>query len=274
MITWTEEELNAIFQSEEFIQNYQQYKDKSDKSDELNRFLNSIQLNTKYFRLTTNGKIGKNIRFKNKNISQDTISMKEINSYLNKLTDRNIEQITKEIKNRLTKKEYLKAMIIENIIHKCIVHPSYNTYYIDILLDIYKDCEQLNQMIEKNSDTIYQKIIQKDIDTTQSEYLQFCDKNRHLDLIIGYSLLITELEKKKIIENKIGPSLDELLNVLESNTEIEEKYKCCQCLYNIFKSFYGSSLLPKGYIDRINIILSKESSMKIKFKLMDILERK
>jgi hypothetical protein len=271
MITWTEEELNAIYKSEEFIQNYQQY---ADKTDELNRFLNSIQLNRKYFRLTTNGKIGKNIRFKNKNISQDTISMKEINSYLNKLTDRNIKQITKEIKDRLTNKEYLKAMIIENIIHKCIVHPLYNTIYIDILLDIYKDCNQLNQMIETNSDTIYQKIINKNIDTTQSEYLQFCDKNRHLDLLIGYSLLITELEKKKIIENKIGPSLNELLNVMEANTDIEEKYKCCQCLYNIFKSYYESSLLPQGYIDRINTIQSSETSMKIKFKLMDILERK
>ena len=271
MITWTEEELNTIFQSDEFIQNYKKYKD---KSNELIQFLDSIQLNTKYFRLTTNGKIGKNVRFKNKNISQDTISMKEINSYLNKLTDKNIEQITKEIKNRLVQKEYLKEMIIENIIHKCIVHSLYNTFYIDILLNIYKDCPNLNKMIETKADILYQKIISKDIDTNQSEYLQFCDKNRHLDLLIGYSLFITELEKKKIIQNKIDPSLHELLNITETNTDINERYKCSQCLYNIFKSFYGSSLLPQGYIDRINIILSKESSMKIKFKLMDILERK
>ena len=60
MITWTEEELNTVFQSDEFIHNYQKYKD---KSNELIQFLDSIQLNTKYFRLTTNGKIGKNVNF-------------------------------------------------------------------------------------------------------------------------------------------------------------------------------------------------------------------
>ena len=192
MTSWSDSEINDILQSSDFLEIYSSKY--NDKTENFCKFLNGIELNTKYFRLTTNNKIGKNIRFKNKNISDDTIIMKEINSYLNKLTDKNFKKINKEIKSRASKKEYLKLMITENILNKCIIHPAYNKYYIDILLNLYDD---INQTIEKNTDKIYNALIDKEIDTKQSEYLQFCDKNKHLDLLIGYSLLITELEKKK-----------------------------------------------------------------------------
>lgn len=268
-MTWSDSEINEILNSKEFLEIYSlKYKD---KKDNFCKFLDGIELNTKYFRLTTNNKIGKNIKFKNKNISDDTIIMKEINSYLNKLTDKNFEKINSEIKNRAAKKEYLKQMITENILNKCIIHPIYNEYYIDILLNLYND---INQTIENNTDKIHKALIDKEIDKTQSEYLQFCDKNKHLDLLIGYSLLITELEKKKIINNKITPLLNQLIDIISVNEDIGEKYKCVHNLYNIFKSYYGSSILPQGYIDKIKVLIETEKSMKIKFKLMDILDRK
>ena len=271
MKSWTESEFNEILNSEDFIKEYVSYKDKSDK---ISSFLKTIKLNTKYFRLTTNNKIGKNVRFKNKNISTDTISMKEINSFLNKLTDRNKDKILKEIKLRLVNKDYLQDMIIENIIQKSIVQSQYNEYYIDIITDIYKDYPDLNKIIEDKSDQIYKKILNKDIDKTQSEYLQYCDQNKHLDLLIGYSLLLSELEKKQIVTNKIDPALLTLLEALRGNDNSAEKYKCSQCLYNIFKSYYGESILPQGYIDKINELIKNENNMKIKFKLMDIIERR
>ena len=58
------------------------------------------------------------------------------------------------------------------------------------------------------------------------------------------------------------------------NEDADEKYKCVQNLYNIFKSYYGISILPQGYIDKLKGLIEKETSMKIKFKLMDILDRK
>ena len=83
-----------------------------------------------------------------------------------------------------------------------------------------------------------------------------------------------ECEKLKIISNKIHPSLKELLSILETNEDNNEKYKCVQCLYSIFQSLYQDCLLPEGYIQIITKLKDKESSMKIKFKLMDILDRK
>ena len=269
MISWSQSEFNGILTNEAFLEKYS--KDYQSKKDEFCKFLNNIELNTKYFRLTTNNKIGQNVRFKNKNISNDTIIIKEINSYLNKLTDKNFEKILDEIKKRINGKIYLKEMIIENILNKCIIHPSYNEYYIDILLDIYKD---INQTIETHTNKIHKALIDKEIDKTQSEYLQFCDKNKHLDLLIGYSLLITELEKKNITNDKIGPLLNQLIDIISLNDDIDEKYKCVQNLYNIFKSYYDTSILPQGYIDKLTSLIENEKSMKIKFKLMDILDRK
>ena len=72
-----------------------------------------------------------------------------------------------------------------------------------ILLDIFNDKQNINELIDVNTSKIYEKIISLNIDKDQSEYLQFCDKNKHLDSLIGYSLLITELEKKKILKDKM-----------------------------------------------------------------------
>lgn len=272
MISWNEQQLNEIINSEQFRKEYNS--NYLSKANQLKKFLNSISLNKKYFRLTTNNKIGKNVRFKNKNISEDTILMKEINSSLNKLTVNNKTKLTLEIKDKIKSKDYLIEMIIENIIHKCIIQPIYNEHYIDLLCEIYKDSPQLNKLISEKSQHFYKTMMEKNIDETQSEYLQYCDKNKHLDLLIGYSLLITELEKKNILSNRINPSLTSLLDELKNNDNTEEKYKCSHCLYNIFKSYYGDTILPQGYIDKLNELIQTEKSMKIKFKLMDIVERK
>jgi hypothetical protein len=104
--------------------------------------------------------------------------------------------------------------------------------------------------------------------------MQFCDKNKKLDLLIGHSLLVTELEKSKIISNRIIPSLNSLIEIISVTQDLDEKYKCVQCLYNIFKSYYGDSLLPQGFTDKLNLIVKSEKSNKIKFKVMDIIERR
>ena len=97
MITWSEEEYNTIFNSESFQRGYKEYCENNKKQEEFIKFIGNIKLNTKYFRLTTNNKIGKNKRFRNKNISNDTLVIKEINSLLNKLTDKNIVNIKEKI---------------------------------------------------------------------------------------------------------------------------------------------------------------------------------
>ena len=64
-----------------------------------------------------------------------------------------------------------------------------------------------------------------------------CERNKKLDKLIGHSLLIAELEKKKIVTGKIHPVIDEFINTLRDCEDNDNKYKCVQCLYTIFKSF-------------------------------------
>ena len=274
MKTWTEEELKEIHSSEEFGKGYEEYCSDNKDQKELLKFLGSIKLNEKYFRLTTNAKIGQNKKFRNKNISEDTLALKEVNSLLNKLTDKNTEIITNKIKEKLDGKIYLKRMVIVNVLYKCVVQASYNKYFIQILRDVYSQEKDLNKFLEAEVLLIEEKIITQEINKEQSEYMQFCDKNKKLDLLIGHSLLVTELEKMKIIKDKIIPSLNNLIDLISSTDNLDEKYKCVQCLYNIFKSYYGDNLLPQGFIDKLKPLIETEKSNKIKFKLMDINDRR
>ena len=274
MIHYSEKELYTIYQNDQFISDYNEYKIDNHNSIQLKQFIDSIELNKKYFRLTMNKKMGYKKKFKNQNISEDTVTIKEITSLLNKLTDRNINSIRDKIKDKLVNKNYLIELIIENILEKCIIHVLYIPIYIDLIMYLYSENTKINSIIQDKSDKIYETI-NKPIDKSdKSDYIIMCDKNKRLDKLIGHSILITELEKKKIVKDKIHPILENFISVLGECNEDDERYKCVQCLYNVFKSYYGEYILPEGYIQKLNNLIKKEESMKIKFKMMDILERK
>lgn len=263
-------DLNNIFDSNEFSLNYNDYilrKECSEFSD----FIDNIELNKKYFRLEMNKKKG--YRNKHKNMSDDTIAIKEITSLLNKISDQNILSVRQKIKDKIFGKDYLRDMILETILQKCILHTIYIDLYIDLIHYLYPHTETIYNKIDKCSDKIYRDIQNLEI-KGESDYLIMCEKNKKLDKLIGHSLLITELEKKKIVTGKIHPVIDEFINTLRDCDDDDNKYKCVQCLYNIFKSFYGEYLLPEGYNIKLKNLISNEKTMKIKFKMMDILERR
>ena len=269
MIYYSEETINDLFQNNKFLTDCESYKNSNVELKNTMNFVNSIELNKKYFRLEMNKKRGykKNNRYK----ETDTTCIKEVNSLLNKLTDKNILSIRTKIKNKLGDKYYLKNMIIDSILEKCIIHTPYISLYLDLIHYLYD--KNNNGIIQNSVDKLYQSIQNIEY-KEESDYLRMCERNKKLDKLIGHSLLITELEKKKIVTGKIHPTLENLIENLKSFDEDEEKYKCVQCLYNIFKSYYGDYILPEGYNQKLKILIGLEKTMKIKFKMMDILERK
>jgi len=271
MSSYSKTQIDKIFQSENFINNYNEYKSNNDSN--LIDFLNNIQLNKKYFRLEVNKNNYKKNKFKHKNIGDDTSSIKEVNGFLNKLTDKTYLKIRLKIKELLKNKEYLTELIIENILEKCIVYTSYIQLYIDLTKYLYSDNDNLNLIILKTADKLYDNINNATI-TESSDYLIFCEKNKKLDKLIGYSLLITELEKNNIIRDRIHNNLNNFIKTLSECDNDEEKYKCVQCLYNIFKSYYDNKPLSNNYNEKLQTLINIEKSMKIKFKMMDIIERK
>ena len=264
------QDFNNILDSNEFKLNYDDYITKKECSEFFD-FINSIELNKKYFRLEMNKKKG--YRNKHKNMSDDTIAIKEITSLLNKVSDKNILSVRQKIKGKIVGKDYLRDMILETILQKCILHTIYIDLYIDLIHYLYPHTQNIYNKINKCSDKIYRDIQNLEI-KGESDYLIMCERNKKLDKLIGHSLLITELEKKKIVTGKIHPVIDDFINTLKNCDDDDNKYKCVQCLYTIFKSFYSEYVLPEGYNQKLNELISNEKTMKIKFKMMDILERK
>ena len=268
---FSEKELCDIRESSEFQDEYQIYKESSKPLQELAHFVDSIKLNSKYFRLTMNTH-HRGRRHRNRNLGEDTIAIKEINSYLNKLTDKTLDKMTLKIQERLSGREYLREMIFQSVIDKCLLYTMYIPSYLQLLIELHKDTEWISHFV-KLVEKSYHDLIHTQTNQDQSEYLQFCDKNKRLDKLIGHSLLILECEKRKMVENQVHPRLDEMLKTMKTSEE-EERYKCVQCLYSVLKELYGESELPEGYRSPINVLITSESSMKIKFKMMDILERR
>ena len=268
MIHYSKEELDHLFKDDQFKKDYENYCKNNNELNEFLKFIDSIENNKKYFRLEP--KKGKR---KNININNDTNIIKEINSYLNKITDKNKEGLCNEIIKKIEKKEHLNKLILETILSKCIIQSNYCLIYLESIEIIFKNLKNRNTMIENIINSLYNNI-EKDIDKTQSEYLQFCDKNKQLDKYVGYSNLVSECEKKNILNGKIDPILENLMIKIDETELDEEKYRGVQCLYTILNTFYKNKRLPKMYLLRINSLIKKEKSMKIKFKLMDIIDRK
>ena len=269
MIYYSESTLKDLFHNETFLKDCEDYKSSNTDLIKTMDFINNIELNKKYFRLEMNKKRG--YKKRNQFKETDTTCIKEVTSLLNKLTDKNILSIRTKIKTKLEDKNYLKNLTIDSILEKCIIHTTYISLYLDLINYLYGNGN--NEIIKMLTDKLYQSILNIEY-KEESDYLRMCERNKKLDKLIGHSLLITELEKKKIVTGEIHPTLENFIAILSECDEDEEKYKCVQCLYNILKSYYGEYILPEGYNQKIKSLIEKEKSMKIKFKMMDILERK
>ena len=117
MIKYSETDIKSIYNNSAFIHGLSM-KNKNNEIDQLITFLNSIKLNMKYYRLTTNKNNGKYKKL----ISSDTVFLKDLNSMLNKLTDNNLLKLSEKIKKGVDGKHHLRMMIIRTILEKSLVN--------------------------------------------------------------------------------------------------------------------------------------------------------
>jgi hypothetical protein len=266
MIHYSDIDIKNIYMNTDFINKLDEKK-LNDENKKLILFLDSIKLNMKYYRLTTNKNNGKYKKL----ISSDTVFLKDLNSILNKLTDNNLLKLSEKIKQKIDGKNHLKMMIMRTILEKSLVNMTYISVYIDLLTRIYTDIDSV--VIQGILDDMY-KSINSNINRDQSEYLQFCDKNKKIDLIICHTHLVCECEKKSLIDNKIDPLINALITEYSKSEDADDRFRSIKCLDTIFDSKYEGESLPKEYVDKLTECKSSEKSMKIKFRIMDILEKK
>ena len=128
--------------------------------------------------------------------NNDTVSIKQINSLINKITEDNYINIIKEILP-LLKPHYL-SYVIENIVKKVYGIIFMIHLYVKLLNDI-NNQNDIRILLNRELNSSYKKLIENNI--TGNTYEDLCNKNNKLDKLSGLSILISNLEKNISIEN-------------------------------------------------------------------------
>lgn len=256
---YKEEDLLQLFSSPDFITANKLYCDETKNINELTTFLNTIHLNPQYFRLGIKHK-----KYKT-NVCSDTRYIKELNQCLNKLTDQTFDSLYTKIVSIINTNKHLLSFVIENLFIKCISQPTYIETYVRLLERLTKDTILSLSMIETKLSICHECILNVDYES-KNQYEELCDRNKKLDNSIGYYILVSYLEKYKLIQGKVISISHELVRSITTNEEKDIRYEYIQCLYTIL------TINPTTLISTTQIteLIHKETSMKNKFKLEDI----
>ena len=261
--------LPALFISNEFMEQKKEYvKHNTSSIQALSIFLNSIEINKQYFKT---GIQVKNPKYKKK-LSSDTLIIKNFKSSLNKMAAVNYNKLCIEIVRDMSDKKHLYPLLLQYIFEQSLTHHNYCKYYaalVDILHKKFNDIHLLNNQI----DLCYSNILSQKIDG-DSNYSRLCSKNKQIDQLIGYSIFITELEIIQVISNRSRASINTIMDNMKKLVNEDELYKCVVCLSNIFKVLYVNKPVDEEFIIILNEIKDSVKFMKIKFKIMDILENR
>jgi len=254
----TEEQVNEILSSSKFQEDYLSY-EKNIDVEKLSNFFDDIETNRNYFRLN----IKKSRKYCNKN--NDTLTIKNINSNINKCTDDNYDNIIKLIITDITKNKHLINLILESLLEKSIIHHTYVNIYVKILNEINKYINVnrvLNNLLNKYSDMIFNH----NNETSDNKYEDLCNINKQTDNMIGYLMLITYLDKYGIITNRINNLLEIIMgNILDKDND--EIFKLLNCIYNICLISVDYIM---GYKEKIMLLKDKKYNSKVRCKVMDI----
>lgn len=266
-IHYSVESLRTLFASEEYETEKINYKKSQNLSLlGLETFLNSIEINKQYFRT---GIQVKNPRYKRK-VYDDTSIIKQLKLSLNKMSGLTYEKLCQDIRNQLSSKKHLYPILLQYIFEQSLLHHTYCNYYARLVELLHSEFKN-NTLLESQMERIYQQITEQI--EIGNDYSALCAKNKQVDQLIGYSIFITELEIKGVIHNKVDLLINQLIQNITLNSE-DESYKCVVCLYNIFKVLYKDTDIKPDYVTSLSEIKDGMKYMKIKFKIMDILEKR
>ena len=268
-IHYSVESLTDLFLSEQFISDRNKYKQLHYKNlNGVIQYLNSIEINKNYYR--TGIKI-KNPRYKKK-VSEDTCFIKSFKLSLNKMSSQNYIDICSGINKEIGSKKHLYPLLLQYVFEQSLLQHTYSKYYAELVNILHTKFNDI-ELINKNIELSYQSVT-KPLHQESSEYSNLCSKNKQIDQLIGHCILISELEMRNIIHNKVDVSIQSILDQMKTELSEDEMYKCVLCLYNIFKVVYDGTEIKKEYIDQLTEVKERITYMKIKFKIMDILERR
>jgi hypothetical protein len=267
-VHYSVESLNTLFLSDSYLSDKNNYRTQQTQAlQSLQAFLNSIEINKQYFRT---GIQVKNPKYKRK-VYDDTGVIKQLKLSLNKMSGSTYETLCQDILRIIDTKQHLYPILLQYIFEQALLHHTYCCYYarlVELLHSKFTNTSLLHSQIEG----IYHQIT-KHTYNQESDYSALCTKNKQVDQLIGYSIFISELEMKGVISNNVDRLIDQLIQKLDVTPE-DECYKCVVCLCNICKVVYYDTPIKPEYVTALTTIKDSTTYMKVKFKIMDILEKR
>ena len=201
-----------------------------------------------------------------------------IMSYLNKITNKNYEDLSSKICDNISDDNYVR--IIDKLFEISYKQTSYSDLYIELYNKILLSSTE-NDLINKIIDHITSKInniienknnelslINEHIDKVQLDYSDFCDINKNAKHLKGKISIISNLIKNKIINLDKNILIDNLFKYENYNNEIF--LEILQILNNILKLDNNKINVLQEYVNNTNF----KGKMMLKFKLKDIIDNK
>jgi len=188
------------------------------------------------------------------------------------MSSQNYMDICSSITKEIGSKKHLYPLLLQYVFEQSLLQHTYSKYYaelVNILHDKFNDIDLVNKNIELSYQIVTKPLLQE-----SSEYSNLCSKNKQIDQLIGHCIFISELEMKSVVQDKVDVSIQSILYQMKTELTEDEMYKCILCLCNIFKVVYDGTEIRKEYVDQLTEIKEGLKFMKIKFKIMDILERR
>jgi hypothetical protein len=210
-------------------------------------------------------------------ITYDEKTKKKINNLLNKLTDKNYRDITKEVLRLELKSDTMINYLVQNIIDKCLLESQYILKWSFLIRHIV-----FNNLDKWTYNNIY--IYQKFLDICQKNLEELLKSDHHNNLIKLYDEDIDKFYKKKNHGCSLMLLLAELykLKLLNSVTiesiiheliiQDDEYYKL-ELGIIIIKHLLPNKLGTELYNNNVKILLNNPKlNKKIKFIILDIIE--
>ena len=209
------------------------------------------------------------------NLSDDEKIETELNSYLNKLTNKTFDTLSAKIL-KIYKENDITAFLINSIFDKSILQPFFCPYYVKILKLLEMDMEEkLNEKIEQYLDIIDNNSVSTQTDIT---YDEFCENNKKKKIKCGYSQFIGELYLNKLLDYSIIMKnlhyfIENLNTILSNEDEMEQLEDNIICLGKLFETV-KNAMKPEDknkLIKYLNVFIRNDKMPKrFKFKLMDL----
>ena len=222
----------------------------------------------------------------NEEFDEDKINENKIRNLLNKLTNKNYEQITSEIILNIKHYVYLNDKIVLHTLCREIfkissVNKFWSEIYCNFFVDLIENFPIMKEICLENFN-VFSKIFNEINIVDEEDYDNFCKVNKENEQRRTLTNFYTNLYKKDIISEK---QIYDLLKLLlsKSQMKIEEKNK--DVVNEIFENIYiiitnlesdivnqydnGDDTITSLLIELYNNIKVNKISKKIEFKLID-----